>query len=217
MYYYYIKERDDNMKNIKRNEKNERKRIEIVFLLDRSGSMGGLETDTIGGYNSFLDSKKGMDAVITTVLFDNKIEIIHDRENIKNVKHLTNREYYVRGSTALMDAIGFTINKIKNESKDRKVIFVITTDGLENASREYSKSKIKKMIQKENDWEFMYLGANINSYDEASTIGIRKERVSNYSASAKGTRKMFATLECAVGSIANGEELADNWNEELEN
>ncbi len=205
------------MKNIKRNEKNERKRIEIVFLLDRSGSMGGLETDTIGGYNSFLDSKKGMDAVITTVLFDNKIEIIHDRENIKNVKHLTNREYYVRGSTALMDAIGFTINKIKNESKDRKVIFVITTDGLENASREYSKSKIKKMIQKENDWEFMYLGANINSYDEASTIGIRKERVSNYSASAKGTRKMFATLECAVGSIANGEELADNWNEELEN
>ncbi len=204
------------MKNIKRNEKNESKKIEIVFLLDRSGSMGGLETDTIGGYNSFLDSKKGMDAVITTVLFDNKIEIIHDRENIKNVKHLTNREYYVRGSTALMDAIGFTINKIKNESKDRKVIFVITTDGLENASREYSKSKIKKMIQKENDWEFMYLGANINSYDEASTIGIRKERVSNYSASSVGTKSLFKTLSKAVDCLAEDAELGANWNAELE-
>jgi uncharacterized protein YegL len=194
-----------------------KEKVEIVFILDRSGSMGGLEEDTIGGYNSFIKSKKNLDAKLTTVLFDNKIEILHDRVDIKEVKNLTNKDYYVRGSTALMDAIGFTINKISKESKDRKVIFVITTDGLENASVEYSKSKIKRMIQKRKDWEFLYLGANIDSYGEASSIGIRKDRTSNYKSSKKGTRQMFAALECAVGRIANCEELDDSWNKELEN
>ncbi len=193
-----------------------KEKVEIVFILDRSGSMGGLEEDTIGGYNSFIKSKKNLDAKLTTVLFDNKIEILHDRVDIKEVKNLTNKDYYVRGSTALMDAIGFTINKISKESKDRKVIFVITTDGLENASVEYSKSKIKRMIQKRKDWEFLYLGANIDSYGEANSIGIRRERVSNYIASKKETRKMFEVLECAVGCIANNQELSDNWQEELE-
>ena len=193
-----------------------KEKVEIVFILDRSGSMGGLEEDTIGGYNSFIKSKKNLDAKLTTVLFDNKIEILHDRVDIKEVKNLTNKDYYVRGSTALMDAIGFTINKISKESNGRKVIFVITTDGLENASVEYSKSKIKRMIQKRKDWEFLYLGANIDSYGEANSIGIRRERVSNYSASKKGTRKMFEVLECAVGCIANNQELSDNWQEELE-
>jgi len=201
------------MKDIKEKKNKE---VEIVFILDRSGSMGGLEEDTIGGYNSFIKSKKDLNAKLTTVLFDNQIEVLHDRVDIKKVKKLTNKDYYVRGCTALMDAIGFTINKITPVAKDKKVIFVITTDGLENASKEYTKSKIKKMIEKRKDWEFLYLGANIDSYGEADSIGIRKERVSNYSASAKGTRKMFATLECAVGSIANGEELDDSWNKELE-
>ncbi len=199
---------------VKKEKKNQE--VEIVFILDRSGSMGGLENDTIGGYNSFIKSKKDLNAKLTTVLFDNQIEVLHDRVDIKKVNKLTEKDYYVRGCTALMDAIGFTINKITPVAKDKKVIFVITTDGLENASKEYTKSKIKKMIEKRKDWEFLYLGANIDSYGEASSIGIRKERVSNYSASAKGTRKMFATLECAVGSIANGEELDDNWNKELE-
>jgi len=194
-----------------------KEKVEIVFLLDRSGSMGGLETDTIGGYNSFIKSKKDLDAKLTTVLFDDRIELLHDRVNINEVKNLTKKDYYVRGSTALMDAIGYTINKISKESKDRKVIFVITTDGLENSSREYSKSKIKKMIKERKDWEFLYLGANIDSYDEADSIGIRKNRVSNYKASKKGTRDMFAALECAVGSIANNEKLSDSWNKELEN
>ena len=193
-----------------------KEKVEIVFILDRSGSMGGLEGDTIGGYNSFINSKRDLDAKLTTVLFDNEIEILHDREDIKKVKKLTNKDYYVRGCTALMDAIGFTINKISKESEGRKVIFVITTDGLENASKEYTKSKIKKMIEKRKDWEFLYLGANIDSYDEASSIGIRRERTSNYKASRKGTRKLFQVLECAVGSIANNEELDDDWYKELE-
>ena len=201
------------MKTIKEKKMNE---VEIVFILDRSGSMGGLEEDTIGGYNSFIKSKKDLNARLTTVLFDNKIEILHDREDIKKVKPLTNKDYYVRGCTALMDAIGISINRISKEAEGKKVIFVITTDGLENASKEYNKKQIKKMIEKRKDWEFMYLGANIDSYDEASSIGIRKERVSNYKASSKGTRKMFQALECAVGCIANDEELSEDWNKGLE-
>ena len=149
-------------------------KIELVFLLDRSGSMGGLEEDTIGGYNSVLKDNKNKDALVTTVLFDNQIEFLHDREDIKKIKDITKKDYYVRGCTALLDAIGITINKISKETKDRKVIFVITTDGLENASREYNRNQIKKMIEKRKDWEFMYLGANIDSYEEAGSIGIRK-------------------------------------------
>ena len=191
-------------------------KLEIVFLLDRSGSMGGLEEDTIGGYNSFLKKNKNKDALITTVLFDNQIEFLHDRVDVKKVKELTDKDYYVRGCTALMDAIGLSINKISKESKDRKVIFVITTDGLENASREYNRDKIKKMIEKHKDWVFMYLGANIDSYAEASSIGIRKERVSNYSASAAGTNKMFGALGKAVECIANDECLDASWKEGLE-
>ncbi len=196
-----------------------KKELDVVFLLDRSGSMGGMETDTIGGYNSYLNNqrKNKFNTYITTVLFDDKYEVLHDRCSIKDVKDITDKEYYVRGCTALMDAIGITINKISKESDGRKVIFVITTDGLENASREYSKSKIKKMIKSKKDWEFLYLGANIDSYGEASSIGIRKDRTSNYKSSKKGTRQMFAALECAVGRIANCEELDDSWNKELEN
>ena len=115
-------------------------KIELVFLLDRSGSMGGLEEDTIGGYNSVLKDNKNKDALVTTVLFDNQIEFLHDREDIKKIKDITKKDYYVRGCTALLDAIGITINKISKETKDRKVIFVITTDGLENASREYNRN-----------------------------------------------------------------------------
>ncbi len=187
---------------------------EIVFLLDRSGSMGGLEEDTIGGYNSFINKHKKDLANITTILFDNKIEVLHDRKPISKVKKLTNKDYYVRGSTALLDAIGYGINTIKDKRK--KVIFVITTDGLENASREFTKAQIKKMINERKNWEFMYLGANIDSYEEASSIGIRKERVSNYSASKMGTKKLFDALSCAVSSLECGEELAADWNKGLE-
>ena len=197
--------------------KKTKEKLEIVFLLDRSGSMGGLEEDTIGGYNSFLKKNKNKDAKITTVLFDNQIEFLHDRVDVKEVKELTDKDYYVRGCTALMDAIGLTINKISKETKDRKVVFVITTDGLENASREYNRDKIRKMIEDRKDWEFMYLGANIDSYSEAGTIGIKKERVSNYKSSKEGTRNMFGALSKAVDAFAACECLDESWKEGLEN
>ncbi len=196
--------------------KKEKEKLELVFLLDRSGSMGGLENDTIGGYNSFIKKNRENDALITTVLFDNQVEFLHERENIKEVKELTNKDYYVRGSTALMDAIGMTINKISNETKDRKVIFVITTDGLENASREYNRSKIKKMISQRKNWEFMYLGANIDSYEEAGSLGIKKSRISNYKSSKAGTKKMYEALGKAVACFSEARELEDTWNEGLE-
>ena len=191
-----------------------KKEMEIVFLLDRSGSMGGLEEDTIGGYNSFINSHKKTNAKLTTILFDNQIEVIHDREDISKIKKLTSKEYYVRGCTALLDAIGYGITRITD--KNKKVIFVITTDGLENASKEYNKKTIKNMIEERTNWEFMYLGANIDSYSEADSIGIKKERVSNYSASKKGTKNMFGALSRAVSCFECEEALPADWNKGLE-
>ena len=126
--------------------KRKNEEMDIVFLLDRSGSMGGIETDTIGGYNSYINEQKKNNAKVTTILFDDKYEMLTKREDIKNIKKLTNKEYYVRGCTALLDAIGNTINFMDKE-KANKVMFVITTDGMENASKEFTRAKIKEMIQ----------------------------------------------------------------------
>ena len=139
--------------------------MDIVFLLDRSGSMGGIETDTIGGYNSYIKEQKKNNVKVTTVLFDDRYEVLHQREKINDIKELTNKEYFVRGSTALLDAIGRAINYM-DEQKSKKAIFVITTDGLENSSREYNKARIKEMIEGHKEWEFIYIGANIDSYGE---------------------------------------------------
>ena len=193
-----------------------KKEMDIVFLLDRSGSMSGMEEDTIGGYNSYLHEQKKNNAKVTTVLFDNEYEILHQREDIKKIKDLTKKEYYVRGCTALLDAIGKTIN-LMDEKKAKKVIFIITTDGLENASKEYKKDQIKKLIESHKNWEFMYIGANIDSYSEGESIGIKKTNISNYSKSKVGVEKLFSSLKKASESFYECDCLSADWKDDLEN
>lgn len=193
-----------------------KKEMDIVFLLDRSGSMGGLESDTIGGYNSYLDKQKGKNAKITTILFDDRYEVLHDRENINKVKKLTKKDYYVRGCTALLDAIGKTIKHI-DECRSEKVVFVITTDGLENASREYNKEQIKELIKGHSSWEFIYIGAGIDSYAEGSSIGIKESNISNYVKDKKGTSKMFGAVDKASCMFYEDKEFTSAWKEDLEN
>ena len=175
---------------------------EIVFLMDRSGSMGGLETDTIGGFNAFIKKQTKMegDTIVTAVLFDDKYELLYNGIEAKKVK-LSNKEYFVRGSTALLDAIGKTIldvgyrlSVIGEENRPAKVIFVITTDGMENASREFTYGKVKELIKHQQDkyhWEFIFLGANIDATKEASNIGISKDNAFNYEASKDGVENMY--------------------------
>ena len=202
---------------------------QLVFILDRSGSMSGLETDTIGGYNSMLLKQKKEEgkALITTILFDDNYEILHDSINIKEVLKITENDYFVRGSTALLDAIGKTITKIGNEqkliNKDQKadkVLFVITTDGMENASNEYSYSKIKKMInlQKEkHEWEFIFLGANIDAIDTAKKFGIDRDRAVNYHSDKKGTKLNYEVLNKTVSEYRMNKCIDPKWKEEIDN
>lgn len=183
---------------------------EIVFILDRSGSMSGLEADTIGGYNSFLAKQKKNDvnAYISTVLFDNDIKVVHDRVDIKNVAPLTEEDYFVGGCTALLDAVGGAIHHIGNvhkyareEDRPSKTIFVIITDGMENASCRYSYHKVKDMIERQKaryDWEFIFMGANIDAEREAERFGIERTRAMNYRADKRGTRKNFRVMEDVV-------------------
>ena len=189
--------------------------MDVIFLLDRSGSMGGIEKDTIGGYNSYIDSQRGKNVKVTTILFDDKYEVLHNRENIDNIKRLTNKEYYVRGCTALLDAIGKTIKTLESKNPN-KVIFFITTDGYENASKEYNKSQIKELIESHKDWKFMYIGANIDSYSEGRSIGIDDSFIANYEKSEKGVRKLYK----AVGKLScifyDEDEIDESWKNELE-
>ena len=172
---------------------------ELVFILDKSGSMGGLEQATIGGFNEMLMKQKeeNGEANVTTVLFDDEIEVIHDRFPIEIVKPLTREDYSVRGCTALLDAVGSTIKKIKNiqkhlpeEMKAEKVIFVITTDGMENASQEYTYKMVKKMIEKyqEKGWQFIFMGANIDAEKEAVNLGINARRAVTYKNDSQGVK-----------------------------
>ena len=175
---------------------------EIVFIIDRSGSMGGLETDTIGGYNAFLDKQRQLEGktTVTTVLFDDRYELLWNGVDATKVK-LTNKEYYVRGSTALLDAVGKTIldvgyrlSSIQDKERPAKVIFVIITDGMENSSREFTYSKVRELIrhQKEKyNWEFVFLGANIDAVREADNIGIYEDNAYNFEATGDGVREMY--------------------------
>lgn len=171
---------------------------EIVFVLDRSGSMSGLEGDVIGGFNSFVKEQQVLkdEARLTTVLFDDKYEILHERKNIKDVKPITKDEYYVRGSTALLDAIGKTIKTLKKQiARTDKVIFVINTDGYENASVEYTNEKIKELVEKmknKRKWEFVFLGANIDSFATGRALGVTW--TGNYTSSKEGVVSVYNTV-----------------------
>jgi len=184
---------------------------EIVFILDRSGSMGGLENDTIGGFNGFVKKQvKAGQTSLTTVLFDDKYEILHNGVDAGNVT-LTDREYFTRGSTALLDAVGKTINDVgkrlyetAEESRPGKVIFVITTDGLENASREFSYDEVKRMITHQTekyDWEFVFMGANIDVAKEGDKLGIKTDQSFVFESTAKGIYSMFSDVDALCCSI----------------
>jgi len=198
----------------------------ISMILDRSGSMSGLVNDTIGGYNSFIESQQDEvgEALLTTVLFDNHYEILHNGVDIQEVRPLTRRDYFTRGTTALMDAIGKTINSVQNRidwmnenDKPSKVIFVITTDGAENASREFSQSQIKKMIEQQTElgWQFIFLGANIDAVRTARSYGISEQSVSNYTANSRGTESIYNSMSKNVASYRGSGMVLDNWQSEI--
>ena len=204
------------------------KLTELVFILDRSGSMSGLESDTIGGFNAMLKKQKEEpgDALVTTVLFDDVMELLHDRYDIKKVNPVTEKEYFVRGSTALLDAIGKTIHRLGNVQKYAaeslkadKVIVVITTDGMENASNEYSYKRVQEMITRQKEkygWEFIFLGANIDAIATAARFGIDADHTSNYHADTVGMANTFDAMNEFVVNSRNDKEFDVNWKAKVE-
>ena len=201
---------------------------ELVFILDRSGSMAGLEGDTIGGFNAMLDKQRQEtgEAVVSTVLFDNESQVIHDRVPLDRVPRLTNREYYVRGCTALLDAVGGAIRHISNvhkyaraEDRPEKTLFIITTDGMENASRLYTYEKVRSLIEKqkrEYGWEFLFLGANIDAAREAGRFGIHPDRAVNYHADHRGTRVIYETVCETVSDFRASRPMSASWKQKIE-
>ena len=201
---------------------------EIVFILDRSGSMAGLEGDTIGGFNGMIEKQKCEpgEAYVSTVLFDNVSEVIHDRVDIQKIEPMTNRDYYVRGCTALLDAVGEAIHHIGNvhkyareEDRPEKTLFVITTDGMENASRKYSYEKVRSMIQRQQEkhgWEFIFLGANIDAAKEAARFGISEDRAANYHADHKGTAVIYEAMSEAVCNVRACRPMSADWKKNVD-
>ena len=202
---------------------------ELVFILDRSGSMSGLEADTIGGFNALIEKQKKEEgeALISTVLFDNDMQVIHDRVPLDRVPALTEREYFVRGCTALLDAVGGAIHHIGNvhkyareEDRPEKTLFVITTDGMENASRFYTYDKVRAMIRHEKEkygWEFLFLGANIDAAREASRFGISADRAANYHADRQGTGVIYEAIGEAVCQMRScSAPLSASWKETVD-
>lgn len=200
---------------------------EMVFILDRSGSMQGLEKDTIGGFNSMIKKQKKLDGkcFVSTVLFDDKTEVLHDRVELSCVPRMTEKDYFVRGCTALLDAVGGAIHHIGNihkyarpEDVPEKTIFVITTDGMENASRFYDAQTVKRMIEKEKEkygWEFLFIGANIDAVSAAESIGISRDRAANYTASPVGTTSLYNAVENTIKNYRECSCINEDWAEEI--
>ena len=201
---------------------------ELVFIIDRSGSMSGLESDTIGGFNAMIEKQKKApgEALVSTILFDNVSEVIHDRVNIRDIKPMTDSEYCVRGCTALLDAIGGAIHHIGNvhkyartEDVPEHTLFVITTDGMENASRRYDSERVKQMIERQkarHGWEFLFLGANIDAVETAGRFGIGADRAVNYHADRAGTQLNYEVLSEAVSAVRCSAPLGAAWKERID-
>lgn len=201
---------------------------EIIFILDRSGSMQGLEKDTIGGFNSLIEKQKKIegDALISTVLFANKSKVIHDRVDVKDVKPMTENNYITGGCTALLDAIGNAIHHISNihkyarkEDVPEHTLFVITTDGMENASRTYTYPKVKKLIENQKEkhgWEFMFLGANIDAVNVASYMGIDENRAVNFNCDSEGTDLNYEVLNDAIGVLRECSYVSADWKKRID-
>ena len=201
---------------------------ELVFILDRSGSMAGLEADTIGGFNAMIDKQRqeAGEALVSTVLFDNETEVIHDRADLQKVPQLTRKEYYVRGCTALLDAVGGAIHHIGNvhkyareEDRPEKTVFVITTDGMENASQRYTYEKVKQMITRQQQtygWEFLFLGANIDAAAEAARFGIHPDFAANYHADHQGTAVIYEAVSEAVCSARACKPMSAAWKKSID-
>lgn len=202
---------------------------QIVCILDRSGSMSSLVSDTIGGYNTFIESQKleQGEAWVTTVLFDDRYELLYDTVDIKSLQPMTNKEYYPRGMTALFDAVGRTIDDVGHrletraeEERPSKVIVVIITDGHENSSKDYSISKVKEMVVHQTEkynWQFIFMGANIDSAAEASSIGIDKKFSMDYAATIYGTARVYASADRVVSQLRSTGKVEDGWKSDKDN
>lgn len=200
---------------------------ELVFILDRSGSMAGLESDTIGGFNAMIEKQKKQEGecYVSTVLFDNVSEVLHDRVKLSEIKPMTDRDYTVRGCTALIDAIGGAIHHIgtihkyaRPEDVPEHTMFIITTDGMENASRRYSSEDVKAMIERQKEkygWEFLFIGANIDAVETAAKYGIGADRAVNYNADSEGTSVVYASVARAVCNVRAKACLDSSWSDDI--
>ncbi len=196
---------------------------ELVFILDRSGSMAGLESDTIGGFNAMVEKQKREDGecYVSTVLFDDVSEVLHDRVKLSEIKPMTDKEYTVRGCTALIDALGGAIHHIGNihkyarkEDVPEHTMFIVTTDGMENASHRYDSAQVKRMIERQKEkygWEFIFIGANIDAVQTARRYGISEDRAVNYHADSKGTQLLYESVTCAVSSMRKNAPMDNKW------
>ena len=201
---------------------------ELIFILDRSGSMGGLESDTIGGFNAMIEKQKKEpgEAYVTTILFDHVSETLHDRIPLEKIPEMTDKDYTVRGCTALIDAIGGAIRHIETihkyvrpEDVPANTMFIITTDGMENASKEFSSAEVKKMIERKKEecgWEFLFVGANIDAVETAKHFGIAEDRAVNYHADKKGTAVLFDAMAMQVSNMRACGKVQENWSAPLQ-